>query len=101
MLQFPAGFCIDEDDIVGKIVGNQQLIVSVMRDDSDASRIGNGLAPAQFEEALGDEFVLADRLRSDLYEALRRDLALVEAVNSNTIARVTLFQTLGIGDGTE
>src|SRR5882762_2275128 len=101
MLQFPAGFCIDQDDVVGKIVGNQQLIVSVMRDDGDASRIRDGLAPPQFEEALRNELVLADRLGSAFYKALGRDLALGEAVSSNTIARVTLFQTRGIGDGTE
>src|ERR1700704_2520427 len=101
MLQFPAGFCIDEDYIVGKIVGNQQLIVSVMRDDSDASRIRDSLATPQLEEALGNELVVTDGLRSDLYEALSRDLAPIEAVNGNTIPSVTLFQTCGIGNGTE
>ena len=72
-----------------------------MRDDSDASRIRNGLAPAQLEETLGNELVVTDELRSDFYEALSRDLAPIEAVNGNTIPSVTLFQTCGIGNGTE
>src|SRR3984957_7051007 len=91
---------VDENDVIGKIVGDEQLVgPTAARDHRQAGRIRNCRTIVDHARSLGNFLTRGSGLRRNLYKAIPGQPAFVKAINRNPISGVVWLLAGRIGDG--
>ena len=81
---------VEQNDIVRKIVGHQQLVMAAIRNDGHSRGISNGLVRRRFQTER--EFLSRrERLKRNGNKPLRSDLPVGEAVDGDAVSGVALL----------
>jgi len=97
-----AGGDVEEQDIVGEVVGYEELVSCWIRDDGEAGGDGDGLVGGRLGhcaavlKAAGGEL-----LQRDGDEALRRDCSILKGVDGDGVAGLLGFSAGGGGEGVD
>lgn len=102
LVQHMAALGVDENDVIGKIVGDKQLFGRpVAGDHREAGRIGDNGSVGGLPGALGYFLSRCGNLRRNLYEAIPGEPALMKTVNCNPISCVLRLLAGGVSDRTD
>src|ERR1700676_1301410 len=102
LFEHTAAFGVDENRIIGKIIGDEQLVrCAVAGDRRKAARIRDSGAIGGFARPLWDFLSRRGPLRRNLYEAIPSQLALMKAINRNPIPGIAGLFTSRVCDGTD
>ena len=83
---------VDENDVIGKIVGDQQSVGDAWRGDhGKAGGIRNDGSLGRLMHTLCDFLPRGNVLRRNLYKAIPSDLALMKAINCDPVSGVARF----------
>src|SRR4051812_29343233 len=91
---------VQQYDVVGKIVRDQQAIAARSSENGKSSGIGDGGTSGSLTYAERNLLPRCEALRRNLDETLRRYLAFGEFVNGNSITGTGRLFSCGVGDGT-
>src|SRR5581483_5396587 len=90
---------VEKDDVVGKIVRNQQLLSSLLVHYGKSRGVWNGRSGRHFPQAPRNFVSGRKRLQGNFDEPFRSDFPLAERVHRDPVPSIVLLSSGGIGDG--
>ena len=92
---------VEQHDIVGKIVGNQQPVASLARNHGQSGRIWDRSSRRCLAHSEGHLLAVSNVLRRDLDETFGTHFAVFKFVNRDAVAGVAWLRARGVGNGTD
>jgi hypothetical protein len=93
---------VDENNIIGEIVSDQQLVGrAVTRDHREPRRIGYRCSVCSLANAICDLLASSNLLRRNFYKAVPRQLGVTKTVDRDPVSGVARLLTGWVRDGTD